>query len=560
MSVLQDKKAIINVLSAIVKKPELLSNAKEYKLERGDFPEPFHQIIFNAIYNLYQLNAEKITKLEIDSYLKDYPRHQAIFEDNDGWEYLERLNDIDSVDNYNYYYERVKKFSLLRECRALGFDTSEFYNSDSLDFDEAEKAQEKFNTMTLSDIVKAIELKLIEIKDQFISNSETTSELMSDGIDELLEASLESPSFGVNLGSRYLTTVTRGAKLKKFYLRSAPTGGGKTRYNLADLLEICIPERYESDIGKWVQTGADGKGLFITTELSKEEIQLPTLCYIADVDEDKLKDKEVSFEEIERLNLAKAIMKRSGLRIEHLPDFDLEEVELSIERNILKYDIEYVVFDYIHTSLNLMTSIAKKANLREDQILLILSDKLKQLSVKYEIFMLSSTQMNDNWKQDDMKNLDQSSIRGSKAIADKVDFGCILLPIFKKDKELYDELKTELGGFNKEPTHTINVYKNRGGKWNNIRIWLHIDMGTLRTTDCFVTTRDGDLVTNILPKSIVREPKKIEEPVVEEIAEEVVEEIAEAIKNEPVRDPNTGYIETEKGIYDDSCDWLDSAK
>lgn len=38
-----------------------------------------------------------------------------------------------------------------------------------------------------------------------------------------------------------------------------------------------------------------------------------------------------------------------------------------------------------------------------------------------------------------------------------------------------------------EPNLVYSVYKNRGGKWNRIKIWLYIDYGTMRVHDLFVT-------------------------------------------------------------------------
>lgn len=46
-------------------------------------------------------------------------------------------------------------------------------------------------------------------------------------------------------------------------------------------------------------------------------------------------------------------------------------------------------------------------------------------------------------------------------------------------------LATRLG--TPEPNQIIDVYKNRRGKWRNVRIWRYTDLGTCRSTDCFIT-------------------------------------------------------------------------
>lgn len=43
-----------------------------------------------------------------------------------------------------------------------------------------------------------------------------------------------------------------------------------------------------------------------------------------------------------------------------------------------------------------------------------------------------------------------------------------------------------------EPNFITDIYKNRRGKWTGIRIWRNIDLGTCRTTDCFITNRQNE--------------------------------------------------------------------
>ena len=78
----------------------------------------------------------------------------------------------------------------------------------------------------------------------------------------------------------------------------------------------------------------------------------------------------------------------------------------------------------------------------------------------------------------------------------------------------------EYRGFGKKvpiPTHTQNIYKNRDTDWVHVRLWLNIDMGTLRTKDVCVTDYDGELISNF-PKTEIH---------IEEDVKEVLEEVNE---------------------------------
>lgn len=75
----------------------------------------------------------------------------------------------------------------------------------------------------------------------------------------------------------------------------------------------------------------------------------------------------------------------------------------------------------------------------------------------------------------------------TSATADKVDFGLISFKVRDDDRK---ELKHILeGGFFKTPNFSHWVYKNRGGR-DNIIIWTHMNLGTLREEVLFVTDLD----------------------------------------------------------------------
>lgn len=75
--------------------------------------------------------------------------------------------------------------------------------------------------------------------------------------------------------------------------------------------------------------------------------------------------------------------------------------------------------DYIHTSLKILEEITRKSGgvkLREDNILFMLSIRLKDICNKYGIFIMSATQLNMDYQQ--ATTPDQNLLRGAKAIAD----------------------------------------------------------------------------------------------------------------------------------------------
>lgn len=82
-----------------------------------------------------------------------------------------------------------------------------------------------------------------------------------------------------------------------------------------------------------------------------------------------------------------------------------------------------------------------------------------------------------------------------QAMADKIDFGIITMRANAKDKERLEKLMSSNNKFNcPMPTHGHHVFKNRGGKYTGIVIWVNMNLDNMTVEDCFVTTQDFEQV------------------------------------------------------------------
>ncbi len=95
-----------------------------------------------------------------------------------------------------------------------------------------------------------------------------------------------------------------------------------------------------------------------------------------------------------------------------------------------------------------------------------------------------------DWK--DAKIPDQNLLRGAKSIADKIDYGSILLPVTTEDIESLEPILNS-NIFDK-PTIKISVYKNRRGQYKGVYLWCKADLGTCRIQPMFCTSFDYDLI------------------------------------------------------------------
>lgn len=504
----QDKIAIMQVLGSILKNPLLLADSSKYELTNDDFPESFHKIIFAAINNLRDDGTEVINEVTIDGFLSGYDIQYSIFNKNDGIEYLYKIQELAEESNFDYYYKRLKKFSLIREMDGLGFNVKEMYDDEIIDPKEKEKMQETFDKLSIEDILRVYETKMIEVKDKFKANAESQGIQAGEGASELLQRLRESPDIGVPLNSEMLTSIYRGSRKKKYYIRSSITGGGKTRHMVADACRLSSTHLYNLKAKQWEENDFQEKTVVISTEMLFEELQTIAIAYISGVNEEKILFNDLTDEERELVDYAAKILEKSPIWFEQLPNFNVKDIEQTIEKNVVINGVEYVYFDYIHSSVKVFSEMSKESGigLREDQILLLMSIRLKDICNKYFVYLMSATQLNGEWKEAWSKGaiIDSTYIRGGKSIIDKADGAMIILPISKMEKKDIEEIMKK--GFMKEPNYVTHIFKNRGNRIDKAKVFSYIDMGNMRVTDLFVCNTDNELIT--VKKLVVKSKRK----------------------------------------------------
>ena len=155
---IQTKSSIREVLGCILLDPTLLDN---HALYIDDFAEPFHQLVYLAISNLYIAGNKKLDAYIIDSYLKEnHPPKYPIYQRNNGIKYIELAMEIAEPDNFEANYNELKKFTALRQLYLQGFDITEIFDPDEIDPQIAEQKCHRLEEMDVGDILDVFKTKL----------------------------------------------------------------------------------------------------------------------------------------------------------------------------------------------------------------------------------------------------------------------------------------------------------------------------------------------------------------------------------------------------------------
>ena len=487
-----DISSVVQVIGDIYNNPKILEADDRYFFDEEDFVDDFHKIVFGSIYNLHQHGVKEITLTAIEDYLEQRPKKMAEYKANKGSEYIVRCAEMCKPAAFDYYYNRMKKMTLFRTYEKIGMDMSAWYNPDTLDSKEKQKQEDWLDNTSLEDIANLIDDKILEVRMKCVDNASAGGTQAGAGVDELLEKLKEIPEIGYPLYGPYTNTVVRGARLKKFYLRSAATGVGKSRSMVADACYIGCSQMYDTTQNKWITIGAPQTVMYIATEQDLSEVQTMMIAFISAVDEEHILTGEYFVGEWERVQKAAMLLKQSQIYFESLPDFSLQDIENTIKRGIRENEVKYVFLDYIHTSMKILEEVTRRSGgvrLREDNILFMISIRLKDICNQYGVFILSSTQLNADYVESETP--DQNLLRGAKSIADKIDVGMIMLEATNKDRESLQTI-VQKGGF-EMPDIKISVYKNRRGRWKGVYLWCKGDRGICRITPMFVTKWNYEL-------------------------------------------------------------------
>lgn len=473
-----------------------------------DFENKVARVCFGAIQNLYKLGATKLTVIEVENeILKIEGNAAAIYRQSGGLNFLKVCYEVAESSNFDLYYNRLKKYSLLRCLQKAHYDISDYYKEDkdiSSPIEEAEM-QERFDAATVEDILNNVEGKYNTIRSDFLTSQQKNNNV-AEGIFELIEDLKKRPDNGPMLEGDIFSYVCRGARQGTLYLKSASSSAGKTRTSVFDACRLAYPIRYSHEKGTFIQEVDSEwnlikprKVLFIVTEMDVQEIQTIILAYLSGVNEEHILRNRYELGEEYRVRFAATIMQKyqDYFIVEEISDPNLVNVETTIRKYATIDKIKYCFYDYLHTTASMMDQFAK-SGLREDVVLMLMANQLKQLAKDYGIFIFTATQVNATGLQEDGEFKDAASIRGAKSINDKCDCSYIMTKITNKMWNTFvgtfrqgareglistDCLESE----DTRPTHVLDIYKNRRGRLKDVRIWTRLDLGTGERKDLFLT-------------------------------------------------------------------------
>ena len=454
----------------------------KYSLDRSDFePTPFHMRLYQAIVALAKRGAGAVSAMDVYGLCKNNAEVKAMFDTNDLAGFIDAVKQLAALDNFELYWQGIRKASLLRAYSKAGFDIGKF-----------EVEPEKYSIQEILDYYDGL---AINIRKQFYQDKTMHEIRAGDGFEDIKERFKQEPMFGASWFSRYLNTAARGWQRGQLTMFGAASGSGKTGVALYNAALIGCPELWDDEAGCYQPNPCyqHKAVLYIQYELNDQEELTPKLVgSISGVQTYHIFNGRYEEGEEERVDRAIQILHDSAIYLVTMPSFTNDKLKACIKEYATLHDVGYVVFDYVSQQSAVSSDIAKKNGVatRSDQVLADIVSNLKDAAIENNVAILTFCQTNAAVNTQEV--LDAGCLAGSRAMQDKLDVGGIIMPLRRQEKEL-TEMMAGNGNYHGDmPTRIIHLFKVRfGNHIQHLKIWGKLDLNTGRWTDCWCTNADN---------------------------------------------------------------------
>lgn len=407
--------------------PEILTILKP-----RDFYEKRHEIIFNAMVELYDAH-KPIDLLTLTAELKS----KKLLKDVGGAPYLTELsNFVPAASHAKAYADIVEKASVRRRLIKAGNEIANKAYEEDADVDS---------------LIGAAEKDLFEVSDKIIkSDYVAMNDLLADAFDRIEELHKNKGALrGLKTGFRDLDKKTAGFQKGDLVIIGARPAMGKTTfaqnlaYNIASI---------------------NGKGvLFFSMEMAANEIIDRMISDVSGVDNWKMRTGNLSDEEFQKIGDAMAEMDEIPIYIDDTSSMTIVELRNKARRAMHDHDIGIVIVDY----LQLIQGTDRYKGQRVQEVTEI-SRGLKILARELEIPVIALAQLSRNVTGRDDPRPVLSDLRESGSIEQDAD-----LVMFLHRPDYYRQ-----NDDNYEETHITEllVAKHRHGAVGKIELYFHPEL------------------------------------------------------------------------------------
>lgn len=223
----------IRFVGAIYNNPELLVDYGYYVRPQYDFADDATRFFFEQADIMYKTVTQTFSKANVTIFMTEEAGRLQLYNKYGGWKTLETWMKLSSNEDFDVRscFDRLKKYSLLREYERRGFNTAFI------------KKYKKFDYMTAKDIYKAIRSQADRINTVIMGDSDI--DVLNSKVGDMIDSCLDVPDQGFEIPFATLNEVFMGMQKKTIMALAAMSNAGKSRFmiKLAAYASLVLKKR-----------------------------------------------------------------------------------------------------------------------------------------------------------------------------------------------------------------------------------------------------------------------------------------------------------------------------
>ena len=376
-----------------------------------------------------------------------------------------------------------------------------------LEKEEVREQEVEFDKWELSDIIEELlDYKSNMYRDKYHTEEEIEYQTSGENMHEILDLYRQGDNYGLISQGKFYTAITLGNKRGTIELLSSVSGGGKSRRIIGKLTSLIAPELWDYNKEEFVPNinnpNNELSAVYIGSELDlSNEVKPIALATICGLETSQIKDyNNLTEEEEERIEKGIEIMDKMKLHLYSLLNYDIATIVRLVKKHQRNENVYALGFDYIEKTSNIVNEYKETYSSQfvpSHELYLYISKSLKErVAKKLDIYVVTATQLNAKSESNEHQ-VSSAMIRGSYALIDKFDIGCITLFIKPEELKVYESFLTTRRGFDREslrPNMVSYVFKNRNGVYVLIKIFQCVNLGNMRTRDLLITNYHNEII------------------------------------------------------------------
>lgn len=495
----------------------MLLDFGELIIPKYDFAYDTTNFLFNSLYEMYQYQVKgELTESKINIFMHQDSERKNQYEKIKGYQYIRRIMAAADLDEFQTYYNNLKKYSLLRELELKGFPAKKIFEKNN------------FSKVTPENILHGMEMQIINIGT--VIGGAQDSVILGRKMTERVKEWKKKPDFGLEIPFELINMLLRGLRKKKLTLTGMHSGCGKSRLTskVACYLGIfkgvnILVAANEQDEDEWdamVISCIINNPEFHFKPNSNELNEVGELIYEKGfqhkgIDETKIVTGTLTKDEDEIvMAAAEYIEEHSKIHFLELSKYD----EVSLKRHFKKHKIkkcELIIYDTLKAPDHDWMSFVKTG------------DMLKEQAKELDISFWATFQLTDDSLFNEILN--STAIANGKHIKHIADGLMMFRPLFPDDYDKYVIYNPSSKPFVEErrrldrgQTYYMGVIdKNRGGKDKDL-ICFRVDKGKN------IWIEEGYLILSDIEKDFIKTKKEFNKLKKEQQVHELKEKLGKA--------------------------------